>query len=600
MQQPPEQASRALRLRRTRSDLSSVPARPIYISATQRQSWPQLPVSKRPSVLRKSALWLMVYGVLLGGCFLLMYPLLFRIQTTAAAGLSLTTAFPWLTSLFWTRSSWLVATIGQISWLNVETNPAQGGINLWLLLLLFSLALFFLAARECRRALNGQSGQRQIRFLVFLLGAFTLLFGLLFVFLPGSISQGTLLAALDGQLIAIYHMNPYLISPAVVAHDALYRTLDPGVLAVPQTGPLGLDLTVPLAWLIQDRPAFALLDFRLAALFLHLLNALLIWQILAKLKPEARLAGTLLYAWNPAVLLLGVSEVHADIAVIFFLLLSIFLLQRKVLLVSWVCLLLAALINPLCLLLGPLLLHALLKETRDLAAGRRILWWIGLWCVSFLVVVLAYAPYWSGLGIAGIVSLASQTFWQHTAQHSLLAALEQLPFAGWPPAAWLLEPHHWLILLALTVGILFLLGIWIADNAELLLLFGSWIFLALALLLPVSSPWLILLPLALALASSSHRTSLLAHLLALGSLLAYALLLQTSTWSGQALVTIGLPALIWGWTLFFLSTWEMTHPEETETGVVARTPRRSGISLSRPSWPSRPAAWPSRPGARQR
>jgi len=35
-------------------------------------------------------------------------------------------------------------------------------------------------------------------------------------------------------------------------------------------------------------------------------------------------------------------------------------------------------------------------------------------------------------------------------------------------------------------------------------------------------------------------------------------------WPNLALVTIGLPLLIWGWALFFTATWFMARPKETE------------------------------------
>ena len=155
-------------------------------------------------------------------------------------------------------------------------------------------------------------------------------------------------------------------------------------------------------------------------------------------------------------------------------------------------------------------------------------------------------------------------------------------------AAWLLTPHNWLLLPAVIVGGLLLLGLWIVDNLELALLFSSWIFLALFLFLPINTPWLVMLPLALSLASSSRRTALLAHLLAAGALVAYGLDYWPGRWDSQALVTIGLAALVWGWTLFLITTWQMTHQDDEEEQPVRRR-----LSLSRPSWPSRPAAWPS-------
>ena len=80
-----------------------------------------------------------------------------------------------------------------------------------------------------------------------------------------------------------------------------------------------------------------------------------------------------------------------------------------------------------------------------------------------------------------------------------------------------------------------------------------------------------------------------------GALLAYCLAYWPAHWSGEALVTIGLPMLAWGWTLFFLSTWQLAHHEDEENPP----PARKRLGLSRPSWPSRPSAWPTRTGQRR-
>jgi len=606
MQQPPRsQTSRALRAGRTNPALARVtpPTTPVYVPASERQRWPQLPADRRASTLRRVAGELVLVGLLLGLCFWLLFPLPGRAQPASPAAHLLPGLFPWLLQLSWLpHLPWLVAVISRVSWLDVGSGaggapPAVS--NLALVLLGVALLVLFLGARCCRRAARERLQGRSMGLLLALLCLFSLLFGVFCVLLPGSLTQETLLAGLYGRVILAYHVNPYLLNGSVglLVRDPLYLALPQGTFAPPQgLGPLWLDLTVPLSWLARDNPALVLLNFRLFALALHLLNALLIWSILARLKPEIRLAGTLLYAWNPVILLLGIVEVQSQLAVIFFLLLAAFLCQRRSLQLSWVALLLAALVQPLCLLLLPLFLRALARELRLLGRGGRFFWWAGLLCISALVVVLAYAPYWSGLGGGGLALQLRAAFWPDTMQDSLLAALSGLPFASWPPVAWVLDQTHWMILLALVVGGLLLLGVWITDNLELALLFASWILLALALLFPLSSPWLILLPLALSLASSSRRTALLAHLLSMGALLAYCLAYRPEPWGAQALITLGLPALIWGWMLFFVSTWQMAHPDEEE--AQAHQPRRRP-GLSRPSWPSRPAAWPSRPGWRR-
>jgi hypothetical protein len=539
---------------------------------------------------------LTLWGFLLLCCFWLLFPLFGLAKPGSFAAQALPRAFPWLLNLSWLRLfPSLAALSSHVSWLSIESHASVGSANLALLFLALAGLWLLLAVRVSRIAAKERVQKRPMSLLLLVVCLFALFCGIFCVLLPGGLAQETLLSGLYGRLILVYHANPYLVSAAPLAGDPVYRALTPGAFVVPSAGPLWLDLTVVPTWFAQGSPVMTLLAFRVFGLILHIINALLLWGILARLKPEIRLTGTLFYAWNPAFLLLGVSETQVDLATIFFLLLGAFLLQRRSLLLGWACFVLASLINPLALLLLPLFLRALAREVRLASRGGRAFWWLSCVLLCVVIVVLAYAPYWFGLGLNGVLLHLISAFWQSGIQSSLLAALSQLPFADWSPAAWLLSPYHWLILPALLVGGLLLLGIWIIDTLELALLFGSWIFLALFIFLPLNTPWLILLPLALALASSSQRTALLAHLLTVGALVAYCLAYWPAHWSGQALVTIGLATLIWGWTLFFLSTWRITHHEEEEQ--QQQSPRKR-LSISRPAWPSRPAAWPSRPGPR--
>jgi hypothetical protein len=281
---------------------------------------------------------------------------------------------------------------------------------------------------------------------------------------------------------------------------------------------------------------------------------------------------------------------HNDIVVVLFILLSIFFFQRESLMLSLVLLLLAALINALCLLLLPLALHLLWRETRPLGKGRRFLWWLTMLCLAATIVVLAYFPYRQGWGITGILASVGRVFWQDSAINSLDAVLLRLPAASSPVLSWIAAPPHWIMLTLVVVGVLLLMGLWLADTLELALLLNSWIFLILFMLSPVNWPWYILLPLTLAIVSGSRPTILLAILLTMGTALEYYFWLWPQAWGGLVLVTVGLPVLAWGWTLFFTSTWRMVHPEGEEQPVK---PPARGFSLSRPSWTSRPS-WPRR------
>jgi hypothetical protein len=146
------------------------------------------------------------------------------------------------------------------------------------------------------------------------------------------------------------------------------------------------------------------------------------------------------------------------------------------------------------------------------------------------------------------------------------------------------------------VACILLFALWFAVTLELTLLFSSCLLLLLVILMPLYWPWYVIPPLVLAICSTSRSTISLALLLTLGSLLSFFFLLGPAPWPGQALLTVGLPFLLWGWMLFFTSTWQMTRSAESEESEkqVRRAP-----SFSRPPWLSHPS-WPSRPGRTHR
>ena len=68
--------------------------------------------------------------------------------------------------------------------------------------------------------------------------------------------------------------------------------------------------------------------FKLLGVAAHLLNAWLVWLILSRLAPKARLLGTLFYAWSPLCLLEFGASAHNDALMLTFLLLGVYCLTR--------------------------------------------------------------------------------------------------------------------------------------------------------------------------------------------------------------------------------------------------------------------------------
>lgn len=590
--------ARSMRARRTQPALPGVtlPTAAIMVQQQQGSALPHPPVNrKQPEYAKRAALKLIGLGFLLALLYLAMYPLLAEVGN-ASLNQAYYAKFPWLPHLFWTSwASFLVQGLHHIPVFDMgsgvsPTRGMNGFANVLLALFVLAFLLVLIASRVGAKVAREKFTSKDRSLLFWTVCILTGVFGAIFIFAPGVMSQDIFLYATYGRMASFYNVNPYVVSPTAFTTDIFHiYVLDKG-LSVAHYGPLWIDMTSSVVLVAREGVANTLFGFRLLGFIFYIANAMLIWVILAKLKPEMRIAGVILFAWNPLLLLAGVSEAHYEIVVITFLLLGTLFYQRRLFLLSWVFVLLAALLNNFCLLLLPLFLKIMWKETRMIRGGRRFLWWLALTSLSAVLIVLAFAPYSRGWSLIGIVSNLEGTFLEGNAVHSLDAAILYLPM-GFPLfLSWLVVPNHWTILAGITIGSLLLFGLWLADTLELVLLFSSWIFLGMTVLLPVNWPWFMLLPLALAIVSTSRNTILLSILLTMGAVLEYYFLLWPKVWPNLALVTIGLPLLIWGWTLFFTATWLMARPIETEQQL---TKSIKNFRFSRPTFPSRPS-WSGR------
>lgn len=587
-QNPGERPSRSLRERRTQPALvgMTLPTTPVT-TPQLRNGTPQQAAKKHSA---RSAIWkLITLGLLLSLLSVALYPLFMgAFLDHQAAKQALTGLFPWVTQLSWTAWSPLTSALNHLAFFNLNT-PA-GFANLLFVGLALAFVLQSLAARVGRKAGQERLTQHDSRGLLWTIFSLTALLSVIFLFAPAVELPQVFLYGLYGRMVTILHVNPYALSHTILPGNLLYSIIATSHVGPAPYGPLWLDLTLPVTLLARDSVANLLFDFRLFALLVHLANTLLIWQILGRLRAERRVAGTLLYAWNPIILLLGIAEMHYELVMILCILLASYFYLRRAFLLGWVSLLLAALMNPLCLLLLPLFFPVLWRETRAMRQGQRALWWLLLIALSLVIAMLAYYPYWPGQGITIITTQLRQAFFPTSSINSLSAAIQHLRLSV-PAIAWIGTPLTWNILTAIVAGSLLLLGMWLVDKLELALFFAAWVMLAIFALSPQSWPWGILLPLTLAICASSSRAILLTYLLTFGAALSYLFWSGQSAWAGQALVTIGLPLVIWGWGFFFTSTWHMTH--RVNSGPVQAVKSANRPRLSRPSWPGRPS-WPAR------
>ncbi len=519
---------------------------------------------KQGHSLRNAWLALIGLGLLLELLFLLAFPFFARVtpasdlQKQALLGL-----FPWLPRLYWTTyipqaeqtlARWPLVNIGQ----------PLGNANLLLLCLSLTLLCCVLAGMALSDLTREKLTFGQGRALFWLIASFSLVFSLTFLLAPSTATHEVMLYSGYGRLVTVHHLNPYLVHLSDFPGDLLAPFQPDGTLASFPVGPVWLDLCIPLSLIARESIANILVSYRILGLVAHLANCVLIWFVLSKFRARTRFGGTLLYAWNPLMLLFGIAEMHLDIVVIFAVLMGIFFLQRGSSPLGLVFLVLASLINLLCLLLLPIFLIVLLRDSKTMKLGWCLLWWLSLTVIVGLVVSLAYAPYWQFWGFSGLLSQLQQVFWSRTLINSLDAMILYIPVKLPAPILWLVEPQHWMIFPVVILTILLLFSLWMADSFALATRFTSWLLLAASVTMPIYWPWYLLLPVGLALVSGDRRTGQLALILSLGSLVSFYCWLWPVVWRGQALVTIGIPLLLWGWTVFFVSSWQVTSAPARE------------------------------------
>src|SRR5215469_6378725 len=330
---PRNYTPRSLRGRRTQPALPGVtlPTAPIVVQSQLDAALPQPPVKKRPRYARRAALKLLGLGALLAVVYLAMYPLL--ADANGAVEQALAGIFPWLPRLFWTAwASFLVKGLNHISVFSLETSKgASGYANLLLVLFALAFALVLIAARIGGRVARERLSANGRRLLLWTIFVLTGIMGSIFVLAPAVMSRDLFLYGAYGRMVTVYHVNPYVVSLAAYPTQLLSAFVPKGTGVAPH-GPLWIDMALPVVVFARESIANIIIGFRLVGLVAHLANAALIWVILAKIKPEIRISGTLVYAWNPLVLLVGVSEMHYEIVVVFFVLLAVLFCQRNSLL----------------------------------------------------------------------------------------------------------------------------------------------------------------------------------------------------------------------------------------------------------------------------
>lgn len=186
-----------------------------------------------------------------------------------------------------------------------------------------------------------------------------------------------------GWIDSHYGENPYYTSVQEVrienSDDEILQRTGLWENQVVVYGPLWAFICKSLSFLSFGNATAALYIFKIVAIFIHILNTILVYKITKKEK------FSLLYGLNPFILFEMITNVHNDIYLIFFILLSIYcLLKKKNIILTVVFMALATCIKYVSVLLIPFMVLYYLRNEK---LSKKILYCF-LYALLFIVIML--------------------------------------------------------------------------------------------------------------------------------------------------------------------------------------------------------------------
>jgi hypothetical protein len=417
------------------------------------------------------------------------------------------------------------------TWLPIDLGfsaPARASqLTTHTVLLLALVALAFLIYALCARYVQRRPLQDNYRYILRLIWIGTIVAGLVFLLTPGMLSHDAFVYAGYGRVLTIHGANPYFVPLTNFPHDPLIP-LDDWSGSSAAYGPLWLLICALCSLFGGSDPLRYVLIYRALGLAAHLLNVLLVTAILRKREcsPRTVALGTLLYAWNPLVLLESSQGGHNDTFMVTLILLGMLFCtqaeRREIrrfadlrdFLLAIVAFTLAILVKftagPLLVLLLLWIARQTLYATEKSALKMRRLEWrraalaVGAGTLLSTMLLLAfYAPFWIGHSIPEIVGSFTSPPSAYKAYGSIMFAITKwigvygLPAQGWmAQVLYVLSLHSsWsalnLLVVVITMGV-GALWLWRVPTTRILALASLGVLGALLIVTPWFFPWYVI------------------------------------------------------------------------------------------------------------
>ncbi len=263
------------------------------------------------------------------------------------------------------------------------------------------------ALKPLQTTLSNQRG-----WLYLLLGG-TLLFSLTLLIQPMLFSDDVFTYIFSGRILTIYHANPFNTAPLQFSADPYLHWVVAGRDAPNLYGPLWYYVSSLLVSIGGNNQVGTLLLFKGLAILSHVLNVVLVWSILGHIAPKRRVLGTLLYAWNPLILIELAGSGHSEGVLLLLLFLGTWLyVAKEGHWLKWLAFLvfgLALSMNLIVALCIPLLLWFDVRSERVITRAIRGFCWRAV--LVLLPALTIWLPFWRG--VSTYFALTSAIDMQH-------------------------------------------------------------------------------------------------------------------------------------------------------------------------------------------
>jgi alpha-1,6-mannosyltransferase len=198
-----------------------------------------------------------------------------------------------------------------------------------------------------------------------------------------------------GRIKSVYGANPYTLSPQKFLNDSVLPFTSTYWKNTPIVyGPFYTLFSMGLVKLTGEGVMAGIYASKLSLALFHLGNTLLIWKLLGRFYPDRQVLGTMLYAWNPLVLVTSIGGGHNDVMMAFFAILSLYLVMAEH---PWAAVLSMTLSTMTKYATVILLVALVIYLVRQRALWRERLK-VLLVCLLIVLAVsaLLFAPFWEG------------------------------------------------------------------------------------------------------------------------------------------------------------------------------------------------------------